>query len=184
MNINWVLADNLVLDPTVNVDTMKNVGSLWGSWKTWRGCSTDNVVCHNLDKAGDLIKRDFHKGCNFYIANETYTVLGRPAGVKLYEGKFVDEFQPEEVIAMHLAASVSDIILLVGFDWTKKERVTDKLIQHRANAYFDLIYHAVKDNPQVQWVLVDHVGELDPKLAELPNLTQDTMATAFSLLQT
>ena len=36
MNIQWVLADNLVLDPTADVMRMKRGGAFWGSWKTWR----------------------------------------------------------------------------------------------------------------------------------------------------
>jgi hypothetical protein len=45
-----------------------------------------------------------------------------------------------------------------------------------------LVKNVVKDNPQTQWVLVDHPGELDPDLASLENLTKDTMAVALSLL--
>ena len=44
MNINWVLADQVVLDPTVDIDAMKAIGSFWGSWRTWRAYGTDNVI--------------------------------------------------------------------------------------------------------------------------------------------
>ena len=33
MNIQWVLADNLILDPTADIMRMKRGGAFWGSWK-------------------------------------------------------------------------------------------------------------------------------------------------------
>ena len=55
MNIQWVLSDNFTLDPTVDLARMKRGGAFWGSWKTWRAYNTDNVVCHDISKAGELI---------------------------------------------------------------------------------------------------------------------------------
>jgi len=182
MNISWVLADQLTIDPTINIGSMKQVGPLWGSWRTWRGCSTDNVICHDMAKADDLVKRSFQLGCNFYIPNDVYQKINRPDGVRLYEGSFLDEFQPEEIVAMHLAAANSDIVLLLGFDWTEKPKNPDRLLAHRALVYRNLVSGAIKTNPQTQWVLVDHPGEIDPELAKLENLTKDTMDTALSLL--
>ena len=182
MNVNWVLADRTILDPLTDVAAMKEIGSFWGSWKTWRSCTTDNVVCHEMIKAQELIKRRFHNSCNFYIPNEIFVSLDRPEGVNLYEGKFLDDFQPEEIVAMHLAASVSDIILLLGFDWQEQVKNPDKLIEHRAHVYRTMIKHVIEDNPQVQWVLVDHPDDIMKMLVNLPNLNKDTMATALSLL--
>jgi hypothetical protein len=180
MNISWVFADNITLDPVADVLKMKTIGSFWGSWKTWRGCSTDNVVCHDFGKAQELIKRSFHTNCNFYIPNENWVMLDRPDGVKLYEGKFLDDYQPEEIVAMHLAAGVSDIVLLLGFDWQEQEKKSDKLLEHRAHVYRTLINHAIADNPKVQWVLIDHPGDIMKMLTNLENLSQDTMKTALS----
>ena len=78
MNIQWVLANDLVLDPTVDIVRMKRGGGFWGSWKTWRAYNTDNVICHDLTKAQELIKRAFQATCNFYIPNSAYTALNRP----------------------------------------------------------------------------------------------------------
>ena len=182
MNVNWVLADQIILDPLADLTAMKEIGSFWGSWKTWRGCTTDNVVCHQMIKAQELLKRNFHTSCNFYIPNELFVPLDRPDGVQLYEGKFLDDFQPEEIIAMHLAASVSDIVLLLGFDLTEKLKNPDKLLEHRAHVYRTLVKHAIEDNPEIQWVLVDHPEPVMKLLSKIPNLSQDTMVNALSLL--
>lgn len=182
MNISWIFADTIVLDPLVDVQRIKEIGSTWGSWKTWRGCSTDNVICHDLAKSQELIKRNFQNNCNFYIPNANWVVLDRPEKVYLYEGSFTDEFQPEEIVAMHLAASTSDIVLLLGFDLTEKSKNPNRLLEHRAHVYRTLVKHCIESNPEVQWVLVDHDGDIMKMLANEPNLVKDTMATALSLL--
>jgi hypothetical protein len=182
MNVSWVLADTFILDPVVDITEIKEIGSLWGSWKTWRGCQTDNVICHDLPKAIELIKRNFQANCNFYIPSDSWTTLDRPDGVYVYEGKFLDEFQPEEIVAMHLAASQSDIILLLGFDLTEKTKNPDRLLEHRAHVYRTLVKHCIENNPEVQWVLVDHSGDIMKFMSKIPNLVKDSMDTALSLL--
>lgn len=181
MNISWVLSDNFILDPIFDIKEIKEIGPLWGSWKTWRGCQTDNVICHELVKAGDLLKRNFQTNCNFYIPNDNWITLDRPEGVQLYEGKFLDEFQPEEIVAMHLAASQSDIILLLGFDLTEKIKNPNRLLEHRAHVYRTLVKHCIEGNTEVQWVLVDHPGDIMKYMSKIPNLVKDTMESALSL---
>ena len=181
MNVSWVLADSIVLDPLIDVDVMKAVGPLWGSWKTWRGCQTDNVICHDLSKSKDLLQRNFQKNCNFYLPNANWVNLDRPENVNLYEGSFVDEIQPEEIIAMHLASTQSDIVLLLGFDLSEKNKNLDLKIEHRAQAYRALVLHAIQDNPEVQWVLVDHLQPVMKMFSKLENLTADTMENCLGL---
>lgn len=181
MNISWVLADTCTIDPSIDLTSMKDIGPIWGSWKTWRGCQTDNVICHDFAKAKELMKRNFHGLCNFYIPNNNWVELDRPDGVKLYEGSFLDEYQPEEIVAMHLAASQSDIILLLGFDLSETAKNPNKLLEHRAHVYRTLVKHCIEDNPETQWVLVNHDSDIMKLLSKLPNLTKDTMETALSL---
>jgi hypothetical protein len=181
MNISWVFADSIVLDPLADVQKIKEIGSIWGSWKTWRSCQTDNVICHDLAKSEELIKRNFHLNCNFYISNLSWITLDRPDSVKLYEGAFVDEFQPEEIIAMYLAASQSDIVLLLGFDWQEREKNPNRLEEHKFQAYRSLISNAIRNNPEVQWVLVDHKEPVMKMLVKLENLTIDSMENCLEL---
>jgi len=176
MNISWVFSDATDLDHTVNLTKLKNIGSFWGSWRTWRAYQTDNVVCHTMTKADELIKREFHKACNFYIPNSIYTTLDRPSGVHLYEGDFIhDVDHQEEIVAMHLAASTSDIVLLIGFDFSEQEKNLDKLLEHRAHNYRSLTKQAIKDNPQVQWLIINHPSKIRIDLTELDNLSLDSL---------
>jgi hypothetical protein len=182
MNISWVLADSVELDPTQNIDALKKIGSFWGSWKTWRAYQTDNVICHNLDKAKDLIKRNFQTHCNFYIPNSVYVALERPAGVRLYAGDFVhDVINQEEIVALHLAATTSDIVLLLGWDLTELPKENDKLKANQMHHHRNLINQAFKDYNQIQWVVVDHPNKLDRALTSLDNVVTDTMSAVLAL---
>jgi hypothetical protein len=182
MNIAWVLADGVALDPLLDMNILKNVGSCWGSWQTWRACQTDNVICNDPVKANDLITRKFQQTCNFYIPNSTFQQLGRPEIVRVYEGEFThDVDHQDEIVAMHLASSSSDIVLLLGFDFAEQAVNPDRLQQHRAQNYRGLIRQAIKDNDHVQWLVVDHVGKIGPDLSILENLSQDTMSNVLAL---
>jgi len=183
VNINWVLSNHVDLDPTVDLARLKSVGSFWGSWRTWRACQTDNVICHAGVQARDLINKQFPSVCNFYVSNAVLEALHSPKQVFGYGGEFSHEVhEQDEIVAMHLAAGASDIVLLLGFDWTVKPMPKDadkKLLRHN---YINLIREAIAGNAQTQWVLIDHVGEIMPELAMLPNLTRDTMVNVFDML--
>lgn len=182
MNISWVLADSTPADPAVEVAELKRLGAFWGGWRTWRAWQTDNVICHDQSKAAELIKRNFQLNCNFYMPNSVYTSLDRPDGVRLYEGAFVhDVDRQEEIVAIHLAATTSDIVLLYGFDLTELESNPDRLLAHKAHHHRNHIRQAVKDFDQVQWVVVDHKGDLDPNLANLDNVVTDNLETVLAL---
>jgi len=183
MNISWVLANTLVLDPTVDINAVKTVGPFWGGWQTWRTCGTDNVICNDFDRAQSLLARKFNEGCNFYIPNSIYQSLDRPSQVRLYDGTTdLDLDNKEEIIAMHLAASQSDIVLLLGFNWQPITKHADRLQEHRAQNYRTLVKHAINENQTVQWVLIDHAPKLMSELKDLPNLSQDTLANVLKMM--
>lgn len=172
-------------DPGIGADVgvFKNIGPVWSSFRAWRACVSDNVVCHDSRHTQDLLRREFQKSCNFYIPVSHYQDLGRPTGVKLYEGDYLQEVQDiEDVICLHLAASVSDIVLMMGFDLRKPEAMEDRLQAHRLRNRLGLIRRVIADNAEVQWVLIDHPGEPDEAYLALPNLTQDNMHSVINLL--
>lgn len=177
MNINWVIANRAEIDPTVDIGKLKEMGSLWGGWKTWRSFQTDNVICHDQIKCAELLKRNFQNMCNFYIPNHVYSSLNRPANVKIYEGEFVhDVDNQEDIVAMHLASTNSDIVLLVGFNFGEQTKNEDKLAEHRAQNYRNLTRQIIVTQKQVQWVVIDHSQEFRKDTKDLANLGQDTLS--------
>jgi len=182
MKVNWVVADSAVALPGTDPGVFKNIASIWGSWKTWRNFNTDNVVCNDGGKARELLKRNMQTLCNMYIPSALYVELDRPK-VQMFGGEFKFEIDNhDELIAMQLVAGQSDIVLLLGFDWTEKPTSTDKLIAHRANNYRKFVRDTIQTNPAVQWVLVDHPGEIMPELSNLENLSQDSLENVIELL--
>lgn len=183
MRVNWAVATGYSLDPAVSIDLIKSIGPLWGSWQTWRGCSTDNVICHSAAKARELLDRAFQAVCNFYVPRSEYEFLGRPVGAKLYEGSYQQELEDiEDIIALHLCAGSSDIVLLLGYDLGPMSEDLGKLDRHRMVNRHGLIRSAIANASQTQWVVVDHPRDLDKAYQTLPNLTCDSMASVLKLL--
>jgi hypothetical protein len=168
MNINWVIANNAVLDPTIKIETLKNVGSFWGGWQTFRGFATDNVICYDNAKALDLINKGFNLMCNFYVNQSAFTDTP-PPNIKIFGGSFEHDVDSrDEIVALHLCNATADIGLLYGFDWSSDG--LDKQGPH----YRGLIVELIKSS-DVQWVLVDHTYSLDSNLSILENITQDSL---------
>lgn len=174
MNISWVIADSAILDPTVKIERLKSIGPLWGSWQTFRGFSTDNVVCYDNERAQDLVIKGFNLMCNFYVNQSAYPETP-PQRVNLFGGTFEhDVNNRDEIVCIHLCNAGSDVGLLYGFDWS--ETSLTELGQH----YRGLVFEILKQS-EIQWVLVDHAKTLDSEFAKLENLTQDSLSNVLKL---
>ena len=180
MRISWIVADAFN-DPTVEPNTLKNIGSIWGSWRSWRAWNTDNVICYDSDKAKDLVKKAFQAVCNLYIREEVFAELEQPVGVNLFGGEFPAEFYGiEEIIAMHLIAGQNDLVLLLGYDLSESELV-DTFELHKRKNYLAAFGAAVKMYSTTQWVVLDH-PELPDSLKDLENITCDSYENVLKLL--
>ena len=181
MRISWVLADATLVDATIDINQLKNIGPFWGGWRTWRSYNTDNVVCHQATDARTLVHKNFHARCNMYLPSSVYQEINRPPGVKLYQGEFhqiVDH--PDDIVSMHLASANNDIVLLLGFDLTPRNLDQDKMAKHQWHNYKNYVLTIVKNNPQVQWVLIDHSPEIEKEFKDIPNLMFDTLTNILT----
>jgi len=183
MNVCWVAAHNYTIDPTVDIEVLKSTGPIWGSWTTWRSCATDNVICHSLPKAQELVDRSFQTRANFFTHKDYYADLGRPAGVRLYGGNYNQiVINIDDIIALHLAASTAEIVLLLGFDFGEIFAKEDRFDQHKITNQHGLTRGVIVQNPNIQWVAVDHAPTLDKSYQVLSNLTCDNMSNVLKLL--
>lgn len=183
MQLAWVFQSNYQLDPGLDLDTVKSVGPFWGSWKTWRSCGTDNVICHDFSKCRELLNRGFQDQCNFYVPNKHYLALGRPSNIFLYDGDFDRDLDDiEDIISCHLASSRCEILLLMGFDLSEDHTIMDLYQKHKEHNWMSLIHSIIKNTPEVQWVAVDHATNLEDRFQNLPNLTCDAMTNVLKLL--
>lgn len=148
-----------------DAEKFRELGPLYGSWTTWKECKTDNVVCTDLTKAYELMNKAFHAVCNFYIPKKFTEECGTLPRVHSFDYS-VDAVNSDDLSAMFVAATQgSNIVLLIGFDFAKK----DKNI-------FDLI---TKYN-DIQWVGVSaEPDKVSKAYAKLDNLTFDTIDTVL-----
>lgn len=183
MRINLVYAADFQLPSQFDPAAIEKIGKSWGSWKTWRLCETDNVLCHDIGKARELYKRALQAVCDLYVPESFYQAMSRPTGIHFYRGEFNSQVQDiEDIIAMHLVAPVSDLVILLGFDLASPGNVPDvsqaTMVKHRLG----LLRECVKRYPNTQWILVDHAPDIDKAFGELPNLTRDSLANVINLL--
>ena len=181
MRINWVFADGYKLNPSIEIEKIKNIGATWGSWQTWNACRTDNVICHSLVKAQELVSYGLNLQCNFYVPQQHYKELGNPLRVNQYQGNFEhDVDHAEDIVSLHFVSAVSDLVLLVGFDFGKIVTPTDKSAQNRILNYHGLV-RAVINDTSTEWIAVDQTTDFGPIYQDLPNLTCDTMENVLQL---
>lgn len=183
MRTNWIHCSTFQPDNSATLTRMKDIAPSWGSWKSWRDCKTDNVVCYDKGKAQELLSRAFQTVCNFYVPKDFYQDLGRPRGVRLFDGEYkeiVDDL--EDIISMHLAGSQSDLVLMTGFDLSTPKTIEDRYEKHKVTNRLGLMYQAMAMTPNVQWILVDHTKELGKSFQKLPNVTCDVMKNVLELL--
>jgi len=178
MNIAWLFAENTLLPPATDVQAIKNVAPIWGSWRTQRGYQTDNVICWDSEQATQLVSQGYGAICNLFIHQTVYDKLGKPNNVRVFGGEFVHEVDShDDVVGMHLVASAADVILMVGFDFTEPKNLTES----RTN-YLGLAAQVVQDHPRQQWVMIDHPTELAKPFVGLENITCDSMKNVLQLL--
>jgi hypothetical protein len=170
MNIAWVFGANLQLPPDIDVMQIKNSAPIWGSWKLWRPYQIDNAVCANPATADRLIQQQYYNYCNLYVP---HIVSTGTKSVKHFGGTFdYNVTDIEDLVAMHLAAHLNDVVLLMGIDFTKNID-TD---------YCAILVKTIETYSEKQWVLVDGPNDVDKIFESLKNFTCDKLQNALQLL--
>lgn len=183
MQVTWVARSGYTWPDSTTPDQAKSIGPIWSSWHAWRACHSDNVVCDDIGQARALLQRAFQAVCNFYLPRRFYQQLERPSGVRWYDGEYQQQTECiEEIIAMHLASSQSDLVLLLGFDFATRETTGDAMADHRMRNQMGLMRQVIASASDTQWVALDHDAAFDPAFTALDNLSQDRLNIVFEQL--
>ena len=183
MRVNWVFGAGWKPRSDIDLDRVREVAPSWGSWQSWRDCGTHNVICHDPIQTRKLLDRAFQAVCNFYIPRNCFLEVGRPTGVRLYDGEYQAEaMNIEDIVAMHMVVPISDLVLLAGINVASPAIPPDPMEQHRLRNRMGMLRSVIANNPQIQWVLVDHSEYPDPAFLDIANLTRDTMENVLKLL--
>lgn len=183
MNVYWVISQ--ITEPGfIDPQVIRNVGPAWGSWKLWRDYKVDNSICTELDEAKDLQTRAFHAVSNLYVPKSYYADLGRPTGLKFFDGEFQGPVNKnrDDIVALNIAAPGADIVLLAGFDLSILPENASKIEAAIENTYQRNVKSVIESNPDVQFVLVNYPHSLSENFKDISNLTQDSLESVIDLL--
>lgn len=178
MKISIVFANQTWVSPLIDLGKLRHVGMIWAAWNQWHQLFPHHTVCHDMTRAKELIAGGFHRRTELFIPETAFNALNKPKGVKMYGGEFLHEIsRPEELIAMFLASATSDIVVLVGYDWTVPTP-NDTLEAFAVENRMRVIQDAIRGAPNVQWIVV---GESVPEqLKEFENVDHDTLENIIS----
>jgi len=183
MKVCWVISEDIPAG-FLDLQVIKDTAISWGSWKTWKEYKTDNCVCSDSSESHNLIQRAFHAVCTLYIMQEHYATVGRPAGVKLFNGQFNNSSisNKDDIVALNLAVPQSDIILLSGFNFSPLIETDNEKDRPAREEYYFNVRELIKANADTQFVLVDYTHELASWAWDLDNLTLDSIDSVKNLL--
>jgi hypothetical protein len=71
---------------------------------------------------------------------------------------------------------------MMGFDFSEPVKNPNKLVEHRETNYRNLTKQAMIDNPNTQWVMVNHPAEFRKDLQKVANLSQDSLENVIGML--
>jgi hypothetical protein len=184
MKIGWALSEQIG-KKVVKIGTLQDVAPTWGSCSIYNDYSVDNVICNDIKQAERLIQHNVQDSVNFYMPQEDYSTLGNPANIKTFQGTFDDpniNFK-DDIVTLNVVTATYDIILLLGFKFTKPKAKAEQLDKHKQLAYLHNIKTIIKDNEDKQFVLVNYKGKLSADFDSLKNLLRDSLVNVLDLAQ-
>jgi hypothetical protein len=71
---------------------------------------------------------------------------------------------------------------ITGITASIPTEITDRFELHKLKNYLGLIRSLIVNQPEIQWVLIDHDNDTDKSFGELGNFTKDTLENVLDLL--
>jgi hypothetical protein len=184
MKIGWALSEQIGKKVS-SVETLQDVAPTWGSCFIYNNYSVDNIICNDIKQAERLIQHNVQDKVNFYMPQDNFSTLGNPPNIKTFQGKFTDpniNFK-DDIVTLNVVSNLYDIILLLGFKFTKPKASADKLVKHQQLAYIHNIKSIIETHTDKQFVLVNYKGKLSNEFNLLENLSRDSLANVLELAQ-
>jgi len=184
MKIGWALSEQIAKNVT-NVNELKNVAPTWGSCLIYNNYNVDNIICNDIKQSEKLIKHNVQNNVNFYMPQENFNTLGKPSNIKVFQGTFNDTNinHKDDIVTLNVVTNMYDIILLLGFKFTKPKAKSEQLEQHKQLAYLHNIKSIIEENKNKQFVLVNYKGKLSKDFDSIENLSRDSLANVLELAQ-
>jgi hypothetical protein len=117
------------------------------------------------------------------MSQNDLSTLGNPPNIKTFQGEFDDSninFK-DDIVALNVVANLYDIILLLGFKFTKPKTSNNQLDKHKQLAYIHNIKSIIETHADKQFVLVNFKGKLSSNFSDLENLSRDSLTNVLEL---
>jgi len=184
MKIGWILSEQIGKKVT-KIETLQDVAPTWGSCSIYNDYSIDNVICNDIKQAERAIQHNVQTDVNFYMQRDDYSTLGNPSNVKTFQGSFDDtniNFK-DDIVTLNIVTGMYDIILLLGFKFTKPKAKAEQMDKHKQLAYLHNIKTIITENEDKQFVLVNYKGKLSNDFESIENLSRDSLTNVLELVQ-
>jgi hypothetical protein len=184
MKIGWALSEQIA-KKVIDVNTLKDVAPTWGSCSIYNNYNVDNIICNDIKQAERLIQHNTQDSVNFYMSRDNFSTLGNPTNIKTFNGKFQDpniNFK-DDIVALNIVTNLYDIILLLGFKFTKPKSKAEQLVKHKQLAYLHNVRTIIETNEDKQFVLVNYKGKLSNEFDSIENLSRDSLGNVLRLVK-
>ena len=182
MKIGWALSENIGKN-VAEIEQLQEVAPTWGSCSIYNNYNVDNIICNDIKQSKRLIQHNIQNEVNFYMPNDNFSTLGNPPNIKTFQGAFKDpniNFK-DDIVTLNVVTATYDIILLLGFKFTKPKAKAEQLEQHKQLAYLHNVKTIIEENPDKQFVLVNYKGKLSKDFDSIENLSRDSLVNVLEL---
>ena len=179
----WLVQKEYNPQSTIGVDKMKEIASIWGSWKSHRNCLTDNSVVDDFKDASTLLKRGFNLETNLWTHEDNFIRLSRPEAMSLHKIGIDKDLQDrDDLVAMALTGARYDLVIALGFDLSYNTTLTDPLEIHEHKRYLSALANIVKGFSNTQFVFIDLPQDPTQNFTKLENFSCDNIQNVLELV--
>lgn len=183
MRFNWVLAHRFLTCDLQDWQRIQDCAPTWSSTIP-RKITAQNSVCSNAAECQQLLKSAAYQHTNLYVPHDFWLEHGQPTVVRVFQATPYPNIKDvDDIIALHLAAAHSDIVLMLGFDLCLNTGPVDAKTAKTMRDYHGLLRSLIVNSPEAQFVAIDQPQMLSPSYQGIANLTCDTLQAVLTLME-
>lgn len=184
MRFNWVLASQYTHCDDIDWQRIQNCAPTWAALDSKRKLSAQNSVCSSGTACLAALESAAFNSTNLYVPHDFWQQQGRPGNVRAFQGTpYPNIAGVDDIIALHLAAAHSDIVLMLGFDFCLNTGPVDRRTAKSLQEYHGLLRSLIVNTPETQFVAIDQGQQLASPYQNIANLTCDTLQAVLTLME-
>jgi hypothetical protein len=183
VRFNWVLSQAFSACEDQDWQRIQNCAPTW-SGAGPRQITAQNSICSNAAACLQLLKSAAYQRTNLYVPHDFWLEHGQPTVVRVFQATpYPNITDVDDIIALHLAAAHSDIVLMLGFDLCLNTGPIDGKTAKIMQDYHGLLRSLIVNTPETQFVAIDQPQILSASYQGIANLTCDTLQAVLTLME-